>query len=214
MEKVKAIQDWLTQKIISEVRSFHGLASFYRSVGFKWEQSQERALKSLKDMLTHAFILAFSNFTKSFEFECDASNVGHLIAYFSENLKGVHLNYSTYDKKFYSLVMALYVEFLEQFPYFIKHKQSKMNIIYDALFRIYALISILETKLLGFESLNELYENDIDLGEAFAMCANLANGDYFRHDNFLFKEKKLCMPRSFIRELLVKETHKGGSWVT
>jgi len=70
----------------------------------------------LKEKLTKAPILTLPNFTKTFEIECDSSNIGigaillqesHPIAYFSDKLKGIHLKYSTYDKEFYALVQAL-----------------------------------------------------------------------------------------------------------
>ncbi|RDX97901.1 hypothetical protein CR513_19279, partial [Mucuna pruriens] len=57
----------------------------------------ERALQTLKKRLTQAPILGLPKFSKSFELECDVSNVGigvvilhegNLIAYFSEKLKG------------------------------------------------------------------------------------------------------------------------------
>jgi len=87
-----------------------------KHVGFKWGQKQQQAFVALKDRLTHASILALPNFAKSFELECDASNVdivailmqdGHQIAYFSEKLSGVALIYPTYDKELYAFVRAL-----------------------------------------------------------------------------------------------------------
>jgi len=134
--KVKAIQDWPTPKNISEVRSFHGLASFYRrfvrifctlatplneivkkNVVFEWGDQQEKAFIALKEKLTNAHVLALPNFAKFFELECDASGVGigvmlmqkrHPIAYFSEKLNGTALSYSTYDKELYALIRALH----------------------------------------------------------------------------------------------------------
>ncbi|KAH9792628.1 Endonuclease [Citrus sinensis] len=273
-EKVKAIKEWPTPKSVSEVRSFHGLASFYRRfvkdfstlaaplteivkkhVGFKWGSEQERALNLIKEKLVSAPLLALPDFTKTFEIECDASGIGigavlmqegRPIAYFSEKLSGAALNYPTYDKEMYALVRALetwqhyllpkefvihtdheslkhlkgqgklhkrhakWVEFIEPFPYVIKYKQGKENVVADALSRRYALISTLNAKLLGFEYIKELYVNDPDFANVFNACEKVAFGKFYRHDGLLFRENKLCVPHSSLRELLVREAHGGG----
>ena len=95
LSKIQVIQDWPTPKNVGEVRSFHGLASFYtrfvpnfsslashlnelvkKDVTFHWGEKQENAFQKIKFLLTNAPILALPDFTKPFELECDASKVG------------------------------------------------------------------------------------------------------------------------------------------
>jgi hypothetical protein len=70
----------------------------------------------LKDKLTHAPLLQLPDFNKTFELEYDASGIGlggvllqerKPIAYFSEKLSGLVLNYSTYDNELYALIRCL-----------------------------------------------------------------------------------------------------------
>ena len=62
------------------------------------------------------------------------------IAYFSKKLSGARLNYPVYDKELYALTQgklnkrhASWLKFIETFPYVIKYKQGKENVVADAL---------------------------------------------------------------------------------
>ncbi|XP_048236347.1 uncharacterized protein LOC125371405 [Ricinus communis] len=79
----------------------------------------------------------------------------------------------------------------------------------DALSRRYALLSTLDAKLLGFEYIKDLYVDDADFGNVFNACEKVAFGKFYRHDGFLFKDSKLCVPNSSLCELLVKEAYGG-----
>jgi hypothetical protein len=94
-EKVKAIKEWPTLKSITEVRSFHGLVSFYRrfvknfstiaapltelikkNVGFHWWSDQANTFATLKERLCSTPVLVLPDFKKTFKIECDASGIG------------------------------------------------------------------------------------------------------------------------------------------
>ena len=105
---------------------------------------------------------------------------------------------------------AQWVEFIETFPYVIRYKQGKENVVADALSRRYVLISTLDAKLLGFEHIKGLYLIDQDFCEEYRNCQEKAMGKFFRHEGFLFRENRLCVPNCSLRDLLVRESHGGG----
>ncbi|KAF8097476.1 hypothetical protein N665_0288s0009 [Sinapis alba] len=102
------------------------------------------------------------------------------------------------------------MEFIETFPYIIKYKKGKDNIVADALSRRYALIATMEAKVLGVEFIKELYKNDPNMGEVFISCTTKANGKLYIHEGFLFRDMQLSIPQCSLRDLVIREAHGGG----
>lgn len=95
LEKVKAILDCPSPSSIFEVRSFHGLASFYRKCirnfnaicapiietikkdkqPFHWKIAIEKSFHLLKKKITEKLVLKLPNFNQVFQLKCDASGI-------------------------------------------------------------------------------------------------------------------------------------------
>ena len=110
-------------------------------------------------------------------------------------------------------IHARWVEFLDQFPYMIKHKQGKANIVADALSRRHTLLSMLETKYLSFVHIKELYEKDDDFAFIYGECHQGGSKDFYLSNQYLFKGKKFCIPQGSLRASLITEAHEGGLMV-
>lgn len=154
-EKIKAIVDRPTPKSITEVRSFHGLAAFYRRFiknfstliapvtdcmkgkYFEWTKWANESFNLIKRKLTEAPVLVLPNFNDVFEVECDASHIGigavlsqngHPISFFSEKLNDAKRRYSFYDLEFYAIVQAL-----RFWRHYLIHKEFILHTDHEAL---------------------------------------------------------------------------------
>ncbi|GAA0141222.1 hypothetical protein LIER_35353 [Lithospermum erythrorhizon] len=94
LANVSAVRSWPTPKTVTDVRSFHGLASFYRrfvshfsglmalitdcmkGLPFMWTPEVAKAFEVIKSKLTSAPVLVLPDFAVAFEVHSDASKAG------------------------------------------------------------------------------------------------------------------------------------------
>jgi hypothetical protein len=106
---------------------------------------------------------------------------------------------------------AKWIEFIETFPYVVKHKKEKDNIVVDALSRRCPFVTQLGAKVFDLESIKILYSSDHDFKHTFSMCINGMGWDkFYMNDGFLFRANKLCIPACSIPNVLLQESHASG----
>ena len=133
--KVEAVKEWPQPTTVSEIRSFLGLAGYYRKfvkkfstiaapltkltqkgTKFVWDGSCEKAFQDLKCRLTEAPILTIPEGSEGYEVYTDASGIGlgcvlmqhdKVIAYGSRQLRPHEKNYPVHDLELAAVIHAL-----------------------------------------------------------------------------------------------------------
>ncbi|KAA0047049.1 Retrotransposable element Tf2 [Cucumis melo var. makuwa] len=134
-QKTEAIDKWERPTSVTEIRSFLGLAGYYRrfvegfsklslaltnltrkNVKFKWADACERSSQELKKKLVTTLVLTLPTPGVEFDIYCDASHQGlgcvlmqkgKVVAYASRQLKKHECNYPTHDLELAAVVLAL-----------------------------------------------------------------------------------------------------------
>jgi hypothetical protein len=68
----------------------------------------------------------------------------------------------------------------------------------------------MSAKMLGFEYVKNTYADDANFFDVYKACDKTAFSKFYKHDGYLFKESKLCVPSCSMCELLVREAHGEG----
>jgi LPS O-antigen subunit length determinant protein (WzzB/FepE family) len=133
--KVESVTKWEQPLNVTDIRTFLGMAGYYRrfieniskiskpmtellknNTKFEWSEACEKGFQELKKRLTTAPVLTLPDINKDFVVYCDASRQGlscvlmqegKVVAYASRQLKGHEENYQTHDLELAAVVHAL-----------------------------------------------------------------------------------------------------------
>ena len=133
--KIEAVVNWVRSTNVSEVRSFLGLAGYYKrfvegfshiatplthltrkNAKFEWTNECERNFQELKQRLISAPLLTIPSSSSGFVIYSDTSHKGlgcvlmqhgKVVAYASRQLKSYEQNYPTHDLELTTVVFAL-----------------------------------------------------------------------------------------------------------
>ncbi|XP_073304087.1 uncharacterized protein [Primulina huaijiensis] len=159
--KVEAITEWPKPKNATDIRSFLGLAGYYRKFvegfssiaipltkltqknsKFVWDEGCEKSFQTLKEKLASTPVLILPTEDKEFTIYSDASKEGlgcvlmqegRVIAYASRQLKQHEQNYPTHDLELAAVVFALKI--WRHYLYGANYHPGKANKVADALSR-------------------------------------------------------------------------------
>ena len=134
-QTIEAVSEWLRPTTVTEIRSFLGLAGYYRrfvhdfsrivapmthltqkNEKFEWSNTYENNFQLLKEKLTTTLVLILPNGEDKFTIYCDASRVGlgcvlmqsgRVVAYASRQLKKHEQNYPTHDLEMAAVILLL-----------------------------------------------------------------------------------------------------------
>ncbi|GKE84977.1 putative reverse transcriptase domain-containing protein, partial [Tanacetum coccineum] len=148
--KIEAIKNWKAPRTPTEVRSFLGLAGYYR-------EEQELAFQTLKDKLCNAPILALLDGPEDFVVYCDASRIGLGYVLMQRELGAVvfalniwrHYLYGTksviytdhkslqhiFSQKALNMRQRHWIELFSDYDCEIRYHPGKANVVVDALSR-------------------------------------------------------------------------------
>jgi len=133
-DKVAVVASWPTPRSARGLRSFLGLAGYYRKYirdfgviaapltrlprkdAFAWSDEADTAFQALKRALSTGPVLQMPDFAKQFTLDCDASGAGFgavlhqdvgPLAFFSRPFAARHLKLAAYERELIRLVQAV-----------------------------------------------------------------------------------------------------------